>query len=219
MKYKKAGLIISSLFCSIAGFSGAVKAQSIDGGGWYLGAGVGRSNATGLSGIDTTLAGAGISSTSTVGDTDTAWKLLAGYQVNKYFGVEGGYGNLGQYNVNSTVSAPGAGVGTATWKANNVWSLAGIGYIPIVDKLSAFGKVGFAYSKVSFNYSDTVGDAISNSKSTTSPLYGVGMKYDFGNNVSVRGEFERYQNVGDSNITGQSSINVFSLGLLYRFGS
>ena len=215
MNVKKSAVIVAGIMGVATGFGAACTAQAADD-GWYLGAGVGRSNG-GLSGIDTTLAGYGVTSASTVGDTATAWKLLGGYQINKYFGVEGAYAKLGQYSISSTVSAPGAGLGAATWEANNVWSLAALGYVPIQDHFSAFGKLGVAYSKVNFNYSDTVGDVVSAGKNTTSPLFGVGLKFDFNERASLRGEFERYQNLGDSTITGQSSVNVWSLGMQYRF--
>jgi OOP family OmpA-OmpF porin len=144
-------------------------------------------------------------------------EVFAGYQVNKYFGVEGGYANLGEYNVNSSVSAPVAAVGTSTWEANNVWSLSALGYVPIQEHFSAFGRLGLAYSRLSFNYSDTAGDAINASKNATSPLFGLGLKYDLTKNASVRGEFERYENIGDGATTGQSSVNVWSVGLQYHF--
>lgn len=215
MNAKKSGLIISGIFVAVAGIGAACAAQAADE-GWYLGAGVGRSNG-GLGGVDTTLAGYGVTSASTVSNTATAWKILGGYQFNKYFGAEGAYAKLGQYSFNSTVSAPGAGLGAGTWEANNVWSLAAVGYVPIQDHFSALGKIGIAYSKVNLNYSDTVGDVVGASKNTTAPLFGVGLKYDFNEQTSLRGEFERYQNLGDSTITGQSSVNVWSLGMQYRF--
>jgi len=216
MNTNKSSLIFQSLFLAITGFGCAVGAQAATDNGWYLGAGVGRSDARDLSGIDPTLAGYGITSSSTFGDNATAWKLFGGYQVNKYFGVEGGYADLGRYSVNSNVTAPGAGPGAGTWEADNVWSLAAVGYLPIQDRFSAFGKVGLAYPKVEFNYS-APGASVSASNSSTSPLYGVGLKYDLTNNASVRGEFERYQNLGAGSTTAQSSVNVWTVGMQYRF--
>jgi OOP family OmpA-OmpF porin len=202
----------------IVGFGCVEGAMAADpAAGWYLGAGVGKSNATHLDGIDTTLANYGITSRSITDDTATAWKLFGGYQVNRYFGVEGGYAKLGQSNFTSSVTLPGTGTGSGTWDPKDAWSLSAVGYLPVVDRFSLFGKVGLAYSKVNFGYADTVGDAISASKHTTDPLYGAGLKYDLTKETSVRGEFERYQNIGDSSVTGQSSVNVWSVGLQYHF--
>ncbi|MCX7962199.1 MAG: hypothetical protein N2653_11600, partial [Burkholderiales bacterium] len=47
--------------------------------------------------------------------------------------------------------------------------------------------------------------------------FGVGLKYDFTRTVSGRLQFQRYNNVGETSTTGQSDINVWSLGLQVRF--
>ena len=194
----------------------ATSARAADDNTWYAGAGIGRSTAVSLSGIDTTLAGYGQTGVSSLGDSATAWKLYTGYQASRYLGFEGAYANLGQYSLNTSVSAPAAGTGTGTWQANNVWSLAAVGYLPLGENFSAFGKLGLAYSNVNFTYAGPA-TAISAGKNSSSPLYGLGLKYDLGSNMALRGEFERYQNVGDSSTTGQTSVNVWTLGIQYKF--
>ena len=216
MNTNKSSLMLSSLFLAITGLGCAVGAQAAADNGWYLGAGVGRSDARDLSGIDSTLAGYGITSRSSIDDSATAWKLFGGYQVNKHFGLEGGYADLGRYDINSSVTAPGAGPGAGNWEADNVWSLAAVGYLPIHDRFSAFGKAGLAYSRVNFTHSSP-GAAVNASDNTTNPLFGLGLKYDFTKNASVRGEFERYQNLANASTTGETSVNVWSLGMQYLF--
>ena len=216
MKSKSSTKIVSAICSAIVLASTATLANAADDSNWYVGAGIGKSNASNLSSVDTTLAGYGQTGVSSLGDSATAWKLYTGYQASRYLGFEGAYANLGQYSLNTAVSAPLAGTGAGTWQANNVWSLAAIGYLPLNDKFSAFGKLGLAYSNVNFTYSGPA-TAISASKNSSSPLYGLGVKYDLGNNMALRGEVERYQNVGDSGVTGQTSVNVWSLGIQYKF--
>jgi OOP family OmpA-OmpF porin len=169
------------------------------------------------SALDTNLAGQGIASSTTLNDTDTAWKLFGGYQFNTYYGFEGGYDRLGRFSANS---ASAGGSGSGTWDTNNVWTVAGTGTLPITDQFSVLAKLGLAYSTVAFNYlaagpAGTVG--ISQSTSRTQPLFGLGVKYDFDQHVALRGEWEHFKDVGDSNTTGQSDINVWSTSILYRF--
>ncbi len=209
LKFSKSLLAVASLGC-------ALGAQAADDGTWYLGAGVGRSKAVDLNNIDGTLANYGLASGSAVGSSDTAWKLFGGYQFNPNVGVEGGYARLGSFNINSAITAPAAGSGTGNWTANNVWSLSAVGTLPLQERLAVFGKVGAAYANVNLTYAGG-GAAISANSSGFSPLYGLGVKYDLSRNASLRGEFERYQNLGDSNLTGQSSVNVFSLSAQYHF--
>jgi OmpA-OmpF porin, OOP family len=214
MKTVYTKLAIASALLAIGTAAGVANAD--DSGRWYLGAGIGQSKAANLNNIDGTLANYGLGSASTVSGNNTAWKLYLGYQVNSYFGVEGAYTNLGQSGITSAIATPVAGTGNGTWTANNIYSLSAVGTLPIQDGLSAFGKIGAAYSNINFTYSGG-GAAVSANNSAVSPLYGVGLKYDITGNTSVRGEFERYQNLGDSALTGQSSVNVLSLDLQYRF--
>ena len=47
--------------------------------------------------------------------------------------------------------------------------------------------------------------------------YGVGLKYDFTRNLAARVEYQRYNDLGNSNTTGQSDVNMWSLGLMFKF--
>ncbi len=209
--------------CIVAASLGcAAGAQAADDSGWYIGAGIGRSNARDLgnaaSTLDASLATQGITSSTLFGSTNTAWKLFGGYQFNQYFGVEGGYSNLGQFPANSAVTAPAPDTGSGTLTENNVWSLAAIGSAPILDKFSVFGKLGIAYSTVDFNYVAPVsGVAISQSSSQTEPLFGIGLKYEFNNHVGLRGEWERYLKVGNNSTIGGSDVDLWNMSLQYRF--
>jgi len=46
---------------------------------------------------------------------------------------------------------------------------------------------------------------------------GAGAKWNFAKNWSARLEWERFAKVGDSNTTGTSDIDFFSVGLAYKF--
>jgi len=46
---------------------------------------------------------------------------------------------------------------------------------------------------------------------------GVGAKYDLTNNMALRVEYERINNVGDKNKVGESDVDMWSLGLVVRF--
>lgn len=196
--------------------SAAALAQSAAGTGWYAGAGLGQSRAQDLDRIDGTLGGFGVTSSSAVSGIDTAWKLFGGYQFTPYIGAEGGYTNLGKFNINSSVAGPTPGTGAGTWEAKNVWSLAAVGTLPITPQLAAIGKLGLAYSKVNLDYA-APGTAISQSNTGTSPLYGVGLKYNFTPQTALRGEWERYSNLGDAGTTGKSSVDAWTMSVQYNF--
>lgn len=45
----------------------------------------------------------------------------------------------------------------------------------------------------------------------------TGALYDFTQNVAVRTEWQRYQDVGGDNVGGESDIDVLSVGVQYLF--
>ena len=124
-------------------------------------------------------------------DKDTAWRILGGYQFNRHFAAELGYHDLGQ------VSAV----------EGNAIEVVGIGAFPIVDKLSAYGKLGVYRGEL-----EAPGVKETNSDLT----YGVGLQYDFLKNVGVRGEWQRYSKMGGGNLV-ETDVDVMSVGLIYRF--
>jgi OOP family OmpA-OmpF porin len=213
---KMHNVVTGSVLIAGSLMSAAAFAQSAAVTGWYTGAGLGQSRVQDLDGIDGTLAGFGVTSSSAVSGIDTAWKLFGGYQFTPYIGAEGGYTSLGKFDINSNVAAPAPGTGAGTWEAKNVWSLAAVGTLPITSQLAAIGKLGIAYSKVNLDYA-APGVAISQSNTGTSPLYGIGVKYDFTPHTALRGEWERYSNLGDSGTTGKSSVDAWTMSVQYRF--
>jgi hypothetical protein len=78
MNAKVSGWSYSRILAALTALSAAVGAQAAEDAGWYVGAGVGRTKASGLNGIDTTLANYGLTTNSAVDDRDTAWKYLPG---------------------------------------------------------------------------------------------------------------------------------------------
>lgn len=43
------------------------------------------------------------------------------------------------------------------------------------------------------------------------------MKFNLSQNFVLRGEFERYMDVGDPVITGQSDLDVISINAVFKF--
>lgn len=191
--------------------------------GWYAGGSLGSARAksdTSAAQFDAELATLGITATSTLSEDDTGFKLFAGYQFNKNLAVEGGYADLGKpIEFNSVVTAPGAGTVNGAIK-NDGWNLDVVGILPINDAFSAFGKVGLYRSKTKLDVSATGAGgtaAASASKTETTPKFGLGASYAFTKNVGVRAEWERYKNLGDTNTTGEGDVDLWSIGVSFKF--
>src|ERR1019366_407542 len=122
-----------------------------DDSGWYVGGNVGRSRAT----IDDTritsgLLGEGFTTTS-IDDRNrnTGYKLFGGYQMNRYFALEGGYSDLGKFGFTANTLPPGTLDGNIKIQGLN---LDLVGTVPLGEKFSAFGRAGLFYAESRDNF-------------------------------------------------------------------
>lgn len=169
---------------------------------------------------DLSFRGLGVTSLTTVSSGSSAWKLFGGYQIDENFGVEAAYTRLGKFNGNSTVTAPAAGTGSGKWETD-AFSVAATGTLPIHEnRVAAFGKLGLAYTNLSISATATGGAttaAYSPSNSRINPMLGIGIRFDMTKKIGLRAEFEHYNNVGEGGKTGQSAVEMLSIGMQYRF--
>lgn len=123
-------------------------------------------------------------------DEDTSIRLLGGYQVNRNIAAEFGYIDFGKVS-------GGSASGTAL-------DLVGVGTIPIGNRFSAYGKLGFAWSEVK---------GFGQNESSLELTYGLGASFDLNPQVAFRVEWQKYPDAGDS----ATDIDVMSIGAIFRF--
>lgn len=187
--------------------SSASVAQPRQDMGWYIGGSFGKSEA------DVDCAG-----TTSCDDSDTAWKIFAGYQINRNFAVEAGYGSLGEVKLSTPAFVflgtpiPAADVKIET----TAWEVVGIGSFPIADRFSLYGKVGLygADTDIDVNFPGlgSAGDSDDNIDLT----FGFGARFDVTRNFGIRAEWQRYSDVKASDF-GKSDVDVMSVGIVFRF--
>jgi len=149
-------------------------------------------------------------------------KLFGGYLFNQYFAIEGGYFNLGELTFKDETNTGEVYKGTAKMQGVNADAIA---HLPILDRLSIFGRVGVMYAEVDKKYSYTGGTLYINGipKEMHPNQWGVGIKggvgiqYDFTPRLGVRGEWEAYHLEEDASDTGMD-MSLWSIGVVYRFG-
>ena len=98
-------------------------------------------------------------------------------------------------------------------------NLDAVGILPITEKFSAFGRVGVNYAEARDSFTGTGAVRVLNpspSKRDTNHKFGLGLQYAFTESLAVRGEVERYRI--DDAIGNKGDIDLFSVGLVYRFG-
>ncbi len=186
--------------------------------GFYIGGNVGQSRADfDEAGIAARVRAPGLATTSIASDDrDTGYKLFGGYQFNRHFAVEGGYFDLGDFGFSATTIPAGTLNGNFSVKGLN---LDAVVFLPMTEKFSAFGRVGLNYAKTSDSFSRTGAVGVLNpnpSDRDTNVKFGLGLEYMFTPRFGARAEAERYR-VSDA-VGGKANINLFSVGLVFRFG-
>ena len=120
-------------------------------------------------------------------------KVFGGYQFTPNFALEAGAASLG-----SVSSASGDMDGHSVF-------LDAVGILPLNDKWSLLGRVGWAQ----VNLNTSLGD-----DSGTGLKVGLGAQYFLTNTVAVRGEGERYQT---SVFGDKPNIDQYTIGLKMAF--
>jgi OOP family OmpA-OmpF porin len=149
-------------------------------------------------------------------DKDTAWKIFGGYQFTRNIGAEIGYVHLGETTSNGVIS----GVSVSAKGRVKGWELLGVGTLPIANNFSALFKLGIFRWDVDVSGVGTVpgfSAAAAASETGTDITFGLGLKYDFTRNIAARLEWQRYDSVGNSATTGKSDVDLFSLGVVFKF--
>ncbi len=193
---------------------------------WYGGGSIGPSwSKIDEARISNQLMGAGFTSNTISSDNkDSGYKLFGGYKYNENLAIEAGYFNLGKYAYTATTTGP-AGTMNGNIKLDGV-NVDGVfslpifgGYLPRTGKLSVFTRIGLQYAEARDQFGSTGGVTLltnpSPSKREMSYKYGLGLQYDFNRSLGVRAEAERFR-VNDA-VGSRGDINLFTLGLVYRF--
>lgn len=201
----------------------AVSAQTADysnyqENGWFAGMNIGKSKATiDSAAIRSSLEnnGFGVNSVATDGSTE-GYKIYLGYQFGRFLALEGGFFDLGAFGFQADTAPQTNFSGNAKFKGLN---LDLVGILPFSDRLSAFGRVGFTRNdtKTRFSSNGLISTARYNQQDDyTKHKFGLGLQYDISAAFTVRLEAERYR--VDDLVGNDGDIDLYSLGLVYRFG-
>lgn len=198
----------------------AAPASMAQGARWYGGASLGRSAAT----IDDTritsgLAGQGLATNSiSHRDRDPGYRLFGGYQVNRNFGIEAGWLDMGEMGYTATTTPAGTLVGDVRFKGLN---LDIVGTLPITERVSLLGRIGGASVRSTGTFSATGAVTMPYAASSTSARhfgarYGIGVAWRLTDAWELRLEGERMR-VNDS-VGNRGHVDLLSLGVVYYFG-
>lgn len=124
------------------------------------------------------------------------WSAFGGYQANRWFGAEFGYNDLGTQVIGGTTVDASA------------WELVGVGRLPLFDRFAAYGKLGGYLGRAH-------GGGVN--ENNTDLTYGAGVEYGVTHNLALRGEWQRYTDLGGGGFGATNDLDVARLSVLYRF--
>jgi len=186
----------------------------------------------------------GINGTSGTSNDDhhAAYRFMLGYQINPYWGVEASYVDLGTASVAGTASGyyqpscqknqlclPIVGITSFGYKGSyrdRGPGLAFNGTYPISDQWSVFARLGMVDARVHLDLETSpslppasLGPAplgATHSSTNWSSTFGLGVNYTLNDRWAVRLGWDRYADLGSRNNTGSNSVNLASIGVVYR---
>ena len=136
-------------------------------------------------------------------DTDTAWRVFGGLEVNEYISMEVGYADLGKAEISGATS------GTA--EANGM-TFQVVGNFALNPSFSLIGRGGMNILNLEVN-----APGYNEGDTDVAWSLGLGAQYNFTKSLGLRVEWERYFKVGDEDTTGDVDIDLLSAGLVYKF--
>lgn len=159
----------------------------------------------------------GIFSTGITGHdyTDPAFRAFGGYQINRNWGIEAAYFDLGRSNFSSSTRPLGTINGEVKVRGG---SLDLVGTLPLTDRFAILGRIGGHYSRTQDSFSGSGAASYVNSGTSvrkTNGKVGGGLQYAFSQNFMMRLEGDRYR-VNDG-VGGKGYINTTMLSLVFPF--
>jgi OmpA-OmpF porin, OOP family len=179
----------------------------------YLGGGGGQSKFHDLGEVRAACASVG--ATCTLDDTDTGFKLFAGYRFSEYIALEGGYIDLGEAEADTIVPV----TATAALSARGGY-ISLLPQIPVGTVGTIFGRIGLSIVEAELIASGG-GASFDDSSGAAGLVFGGGGEVHLSEQVSIRGEWERHSFDEALDLAGVEveapDIDLLSVSLIVRF--
>lgn len=154
-----------------------------------------------------------------VDDSNTAWKVYAGFQFNEWFAVEAGYVDLGEVVTQFGATIPPTQIDALLSDTFSVhpyqgdgWMVAGVvRYAFVPDQFSVVGRAGlFTWdSKTTVRVISGGTGSVAGDDSGTDGMFGVGIEWQLNEQWSLTADWERYKL--------NEWLDVPSIGVRYSF--
>jgi OOP family OmpA-OmpF porin len=222
-------------FIAVFSFSFSQHAFAIDRDVFYVGGGLGQANATNFCGS--------VSSTYSCNSSSQSRSAFIGFQTNRYFAIELGYLDLGKMEIQGSGLASdcnpncsninGAYTYSDTFSAKGV-RFSTIGSVPLGRGLFISGKLGLLHwtateqSTLNSTFPSNTHvypvngwpmghpfSSMNHTETGNAPVVGLGLKYEIGEQLAARFEFEMTPHIQGTYT--KYDYSIYSASLLYKF--
>jgi OOP family OmpA-OmpF porin len=145
-------------------------------------------------------------------DSDTAWKIYGGLEVNEFISMEVGYIDLGEVTYSGTAE-------TGTRETNGM-IMAMVGTYAISPSFVLSGRGGLNILNTEVNGTIAGTPTLNTGDTDVVWSFGVGAQYNVTPSVGLRLDWERFFEAGSSDFnggTGEADIDLISAGVVYKF--
>lgn len=145
-------------------------------------------------------------------DSDTAWKIYGGLEINEFISMEVGYIDLGKVTYSGTAE-------TGTRETNGM-ILAMVGTYAINPSFVLSGRGGLNILNTEVNGTIAGTPTLNTGDTDVVWSFGVGAQYNVTPSVGLRLDWERFFEAGSSDFnggTGEADIDLISAGVVYKF--
>lgn len=195
----------------VACFSLAAGAASAQQSGAYAGIAGGGAYSNAASKAETSM---GYASTTKKENTEAGFKVYGGYSWGTW-GLEAGYYNFGNYTIAGLIGASNAQSNAAT----SALALSATGAILLAKNWALMGKLGVGYAASKFHCDVLCTGFPDDNAHSLAPLYGVGVKWNVQEKISVRMDWEGMSSVlaRAGGIERKLTVGLVSVGIESRF--
>jgi opacity protein-like surface antigen len=152
--------------------------------------------------------------------SDPTYDALVGYRFSPHYALELQYLWLGDVSMAADAATEGGSVdGRWRFKGPAVSALAGW---PISSRWDCYARVGAMFTETDATLvyaaaTDAEPQRIKQRETTTELVWGAGFAYHATPQWTVRLEYQQVPNAGDTERTGETDIERFTLGWVYHY--
>lgn len=196
MNFKPTATIAAWISLALA--SMAYSQEQTEVSGFYLGAGAGQFNAKidDVDDVDETV--------DAWDEDDTAYKIFAGYRMNRFLAFELDYINLGEP---SGAVVPGRNVDASV----DGFAPFVVGTLPLGPYFEVFGRAGYYFYDATRGVEDTLDNSVEFDEESEDIVYGAGIGANLGEKLNLRFEYEKYD------LEGLDDTDALWLNATWRF--